>query len=39
MCAKGRLNDDVDIVLRNGAAKLAGYHVGGGLALSDNGSD
>ena len=39
MCAKGRLNDDVDIVLRDDAAKLAGYHVGGGLAVTNNGSD
>ncbi len=39
MCAKGRLNDDVDIVLRDGAAKLAGYHVGGAPGMMDYGND
>jgi hypothetical protein len=39
MCANGRLNDDVDIVLRDGTAKLAGYHVGGAPGLTDNTSN
>jgi hypothetical protein len=38
-CTGGRLNDDVDIALRDGTAKLAGYHVGGAPGITDNASD